>query len=623
MGTRRTHFFSAQRRLSTGVLGVLTALALLLGLLAATTSQAAVLATAAPTRVDLKLLVLDDGSSSMLSIKAELDRQGIPYTDLALGTWDGITTTNFLSQTITTADVPAQSIIEGHYQGVVLPDRQFVSTAAIAALDAYELQFGVRELATYAWPSGGSYGLASTGGVLDGLTTTLTAAAKAPATLNVPAGPFAYLNGSPTFDNNDPAPAAQEVFGYSVTTGASATWTPLVNVTAGGGVPSGAVVGVQTDGSGRQHMLITADSNTGQVWMDILSRGAVSWVTRGVALAYERNYLSMQIDDLFLADDRWNYSQKCTYTGASGSACLLPPSGGATIQMTSADVNYLLSTWQSPVAHAKIKLGFAFNASGAASSTSLVNTFTSPTNLPLFYFVNHTWDHEYLGCLQNAPSETIAWLCYNSSNPPGTVVNPANGPYDLNTADYSWYPELGDSTYTGIIPEITLNKDWAATHLGASWNPNELVTGEHSGLAMTPQQGPDNPALADALTQTQITAIASDASRETGQRTIGSASTVPRHPMDIYYNTSTYQEAVSEYSTIYPGLGLTALTTRTTRPHRPGSTASSFQPFPGSRSVRSTQTIPVPSTPISPTSRVTGCFSQSSTACSTSTPRYS
>ena len=48
-----------------------------------------------------------------------------------------------------------------------------------------------------------------------------------------------------------------------------------------------------------------------------------------------------------------------------------------------------------------------------------------------------------------------------------------------------------------------------------------------------------------------IAYTASDASRESASRLVGSTTTVPRHPMNIFYNAGTYGDEVSEYNWIY------------------------------------------------------------------------
>ena len=52
------------------------------------------------------------------------------------------------------------------------------------------------------------------------------------------------------------------------------------------------------------------------------------------------------------------------------------------------------------------------------------------------------------------------------------------------------------------------------------------MTGEHSGV--------ENPNMPGALTDTGITTIGSDASRQPQQYSIGSALTAPRYPSNIY-----------------------------------------------------------------------------------------
>jgi hypothetical protein len=77
------------------------------------------------------------------------------------------------------------------------------------------------------------------------------------------------------------------------------------------------------------------------------------------------------------------------------------------------------------------------------------------------------------------------------------------------------------------------------------------VTGEHSGLKTLPQQPADNPNLAGALADNGVKWVASDNSREPAQRSVGAALTVPRHPMNVYYNVGTEEEMVDEYNWIY------------------------------------------------------------------------
>jgi hypothetical protein len=53
-------------------------------------------------------------------------------------------------------------------------------------------------------------------------------------------------------------------------------------------------------------MVMTVASNQFQSHNQLLRHGMLNWVTRGVFLGYQRNYLELQVDDLFLGDDAWN-----------------------------------------------------------------------------------------------------------------------------------------------------------------------------------------------------------------------------------------------------------------------------------------------------------------------------
>jgi hypothetical protein len=115
----------------------------------------------------------------------------------------------------------------------------------------------------------------------------------------------------------------------------------------------------------------------------------------------------------------------------------------------------------------------------------------------------------------------------------------------------------GALTWTGradIQNQITLNTTWARTR-GLTVPAGELVTGEHSGLFVLPQQPVDNPQLASALSLSGVRYVAADASRDPQQRAIGSAVTVPRHPMNLFFNVATVEEEIDEYNWLYSAAG--------------------------------------------------------------------
>ncbi len=105
-----------------------------------------------------------------------------------------------------------------------------------------------------------------------------------------------------------------------------------------------------------------------------------------------------------------------------------------------------------------------------------------------------------------------------------------------------------------LSAQIRDNHDWAVRK-GIAVDRSELVTGEHSGLKTLPQQPVDNPNLAGALADNGVKWTGSDNSREPQQRTVGTATgaakTVPRHPVNVYYNVGTAAEMADEYNWVY------------------------------------------------------------------------
>ena len=54
------------------------------------------------------------------------------------------------------------------------------------------------------------------------------------------------------------------------------------------------------------------DGNGGQLQSELLRHGELNWVTRGVYLGDQRNYLAINIDDVFLSDDSWDTATHTT-----------------------------------------------------------------------------------------------------------------------------------------------------------------------------------------------------------------------------------------------------------------------------------------------------------------------
>jgi fibronectin type 3 domain-containing protein len=497
-----------------------TALALVAGGLVAAPAQAA------GQRVNLRVLVVTNGDPGSLAMEAELDREGIPFTE--------IDTRATGRPTITDAYLQDAATGTGRFQGVVLPNQAGggLAAAEVTALAAYEAAFGVRQINGYDFPT------ATMGTVFSGVSGTLdgTAATVTPAGL---AGPFSYLKGPLTIENVDPT--VSETFGYLANAdpaiAAGSTFTPLVTDTLNSS--TGSIVGVYAHG-GREELVVTASFNQYMQWFDMVAPGIVSWLTRGIELGYHRNYFAMHVDDVLLADSRWSAAAHCT-PGDDG--CSVTSTSASDLRMLPADVTTLVN-WQKANNFSMTMLfnGYGSDAFGGAADP-LTQAFLA--NKTAFPWVNHTYSHPFVGCIQIAPTVAGAtWHCATSATEAPRMdpdVTQALGPDGI-------YYASGDYITSAVQDNIT----WARTNALPNFDPTVLVTGEHSGIKTLPQQPNDNPFLAPALAALGVKWTGSDGSREADTRALsGTTSTVPRHPMNIFYNTATYQDEVDEYNWIY------------------------------------------------------------------------
>jgi hypothetical protein len=484
------------RRRRTPLIGI--AAAVLIG-------SAAALAGAAPTphagqRIDMKVLLLASNASdgNMAAWEDNLKREGTPYVRI-----NGDSTT-------LTADIFASGD-HAKYQGVIVsnlngtapggasesatppdpPGPAGFGPAELDLLHAYEAKFGIRQLDINAFP-GPPLGLnfASTVGTLDGMAASLTAAGLAQ---------FPALKGPVPFE--DLSPTVSESFGETATpcdgvTVATCNATSFETILQ---APTGAALaGIAQTKDGREELVSTFSGNQFQLHNGLLRHGMLSWVTRGVYLGMDRSYLSMDVDDVFLPDDKWDPS---THTTPEGSAL-----GQQDVRMTAGDVGRLTAFQTAN----SVKFNMLFNGSGVADEKAahggIDNLFTafmaSKAQVP---WVNHTFTHLNL---DTVPQATIQ-------------------------------------------SEITQNNQFATANALPGYNRAVLVTGEHSGIGTSNPVVLPNPGMAGALTNTGVTSIGADNSRETGQRRVGSALTLPRYPMNVFYNVSTWADQLNEYNWLY------------------------------------------------------------------------
>jgi hypothetical protein len=504
------------------VAGVVTTLA---GLVLAAPSAAA---APAPS-VALKVLVVDRAAAGVFDtttqgVVAELAREGVPYDLVPLATANAFTKDSL-------EDVANQ---RARYQGVVLADPYELSVGARELIEDVEKRYGLRQVNTNV--PGGAQGMAASSftGRLDGAPVTVTAAGKA--------GVFGYLAGS--FQIDDADPAVDEVFGNVVPglagQAAGDTYTSLLDISVG--TAKGSLASVYT-GAGREQLSLTAAGSDDQQWLRVVAPGVVSWVTRGVSLGFHRNYFAVHIDDVFLPDSRWSDEGKCT----PGDGCTNAKITTDPIRMTPTDVTRLVDV----TTRSGLPVDLAFNGSGSVTQAqesgrdTLLSAFVRAGVGDRFRWINHTYTHTFLGCIQVAPTVSgQAWSCAT----PATT----SGLEDVSLATDA----TSDGTTLWLSParitgDVRSNIDWATTVKLPNVDKGLLVTGEHSGLTTLPQQPLDNPNLAGVLTAQRIAVTGSDASREADSRLVGGAQTLPRHPMNVFYNAGTYQDEVSEYNWIY------------------------------------------------------------------------
>jgi len=346
------------------------------------------------TSLDLRMLVMSaDGTEADLSaIQAALDYLGTPYdTYIATDHPGGLD--------------PAMLATgcSGHYQGIILatdnlvhqlPDESFAAALSpddAAALAAYEVTFGVRQVTWYTfptpalgfnWPSGASG---------DAHSATLTSRG---------AQIFPYLNAS--------APIPIQYSWTYLTTPLNASTTPLLTDADGH-----ALAAIHTYPDGRENLAMTFDSNPYLLHSMLLSYGIVNWVAKGLFVGDRHVYVSPQVDDLFIDDALWRES----------TACLTSVDATGFNQRITGDDLTAVSDWQRArrlqPQTGDLRVTMAFNGFGTTSDYRLtlvggddrlinpttgvptdpaVDTLTpaAHTRQQDFWWVSHTYTHQNL-----------------------------------------------------------------------------------------------------------------------------------------------------------------------------------------------------------------------------------
>jgi len=370
------------------------------------------------------------------------------------------------------------------YQATILADE--LAEAALepsqrTALERLERELGVRRLAAYAYP-GPEHGLTPPvwAGPLESVSATLTPSGREVfpylrEQLPIDAGSWAYLA----------APAARGGF-----------------ETLLAGPDRSALLGVHHDRNGREEMVQLFDANPAQTHGQLLRRGQLAWLTRGNYLGFERDYLSVQIDDVLLPNHSWDVEAHETDLSPESS-----------IRMTAEDARRA-AAWSRARG---LRLDLACNGVGSERYTRQTGVAADPLLEALleerdaFGWINHTYEHL----------------------------------------------DLSDVPQSTIETEIERNFSWAST-VGLEFEPRTLITGEHTGLAnlaaMPPRE--ENIHLAAALSAQRNRYLACDASRPYPARSgrdqlasgapfvIGTALVVPRYPMILSHDAATETQAL-------------------------------------------------------------------------------
>jgi hypothetical protein len=379
---------------------VISVVALALAIVGATASIAAPSA-----RIDMKVLLLSatGNEPTTAAWQTTLKREGVPYDSLVATP----------GHTPYTADTFADTLPDGtpraKYQAVIVAtgglvyqndSGQFVSALSTdewQTLATYEATYGIRQVTGFVYPTP-DYGLnyPTVSGDQGGVVGSLTTAGKAV---------FTYLNG--------PVPIDQGAYGYQTTPATGANFQTLVS-----GPNGSALLGVYTHTDGRQEMVSTIDANPYQLHNMLLRHGLLNWVTRGVYFGTERNYMTVNVDDIFLSSDHWDPRTHAETTKNP-------------IRMTSKDVDRAVA-WS---ATNGFRLDLLFNAAGSdAAGRKDGLTLELVKYRSKFGWVNHTYSGE-----------------------------PNN-----------------DTDYQHVVDDIQNNILWANAH-GVSMDPTELVFDEHSG----------------------------------------------------------------------------------------------------------------------------------------------
>jgi hypothetical protein len=277
-----------------GLLAVVALLVTVAGWAVAGQPSGGQAAPAAPTSLDLKVLVVSTGpraSDAGAELMGRLmDQTGTPYDIL------DASTAELTEATLRDAEG------RGHYNGIILtqadlytPSGSAFTAEEWALLHAYERDFGVREAVVAGFPAfspalGLDYGMGAVG-----------ASATTTARWVSPAGTgrlFSYVNTTNTVDIPE----------YSVwgTPRADATAPAVTPLLVDDADASHVLISRLDYADGRQVLLSTVGNAWYRLHSNVLAYQFLDFATKGLFIGARQVSLSTHTDDMFLADDLWD-----------------------------------------------------------------------------------------------------------------------------------------------------------------------------------------------------------------------------------------------------------------------------------------------------------------------------
>jgi hypothetical protein len=453
------------------------------------TLEAAVIA---PCGTDMRVLVISANGAepSLQAITRTLDHLGTPYTLHVASQARGTLTADRLSNDCHAnyqAVIVATGLVDNAWSGVL-------TATELQALHTFESQFKVRQVVGYTFPN--DFGLTFTG-------TTVSTIGAPPLQVSLtPAGTamFPYIN----LGARTPAKplVVEQAIAYLAQPVAGSATTPIIIDAAGN-----TLAAVTTTSDGREVLALTFDSNRYSLQTLLFGYGIVNWATRGVFVGERKIYMSAQVDDVLIADDRWLDGTSCSLVGKDLSA----NGTGPTVRMTGTDM-LAAAAWQiaknrQPTT-ANLRMTMAINGWGATGIYRR-DTLTPIARWvsPLFYWVSHTYDH----------------------------------------------PTLDGMGYAAAKAEFTMNNDIARQLRLFNYSATSAVTPNISGL----RDAEVMQAALDAGVRYVVT-DSSQPGQDSPTPNVGIYNwmqpqilMIPRRPVNLFYNVSTPAEWTSEYNCIY------------------------------------------------------------------------